>query len=67
VCNLSANKYSNRYWWDKGDKNFWVASVGGRELPFDSIVNKLTPKEFAALAEDVINAERDYRKCDSTS
>jgi len=55
---LSSENFKERSWWDKGNKDFWAASVGGSKRNFASQVNKLSEDEFAELAKLIIEEER---------
>lgn len=57
VFELDTEDYLERMKWDKGNKNFWSAKVGGKYENFTSIVDKLTKDEFKRIAEQAIYEE----------
>lgn len=58
ALNLRSENFKERSWWDKGNKDFWAASVGGGKRNFASQVGKMSEDEFAELAKLIIEEEQ---------
>ncbi len=59
---LSSEKFKKRSWWDKGNREFWAASVGGSKRDFASRAYKMSEEEFAELAKSIIEEERTSKR-----